>query len=300
VTSEELGEAFLQDRRLRGLARSTLVGYSQAWRDFSRYCDELGKGPVELRPEDLVRYRLELQRQPLHPLIARGRFWRVRTILRWGYQRGELLLDPGWDMTEKAAQWPARALLSVEQVQAWLGTPDAETWVGQRDRTILEVLYGAGLRLGECARLDLDDLNRQGKTLLVRASKSGDRHQPLGDRLAQVLEHYVEVVRPQRARAGERALWVTRHGGRVSQQNILIRVSRAAREAGLVGASSHSLRHAFATHLLEGGSPLWAVQALLGHRCIVATQRYTHLLPLELIREYRRTHPRARRSRSRA
>lgn len=176
---------------------------------------------------------------------------------------------------------------------------DPETLLGLRDRAVLETLYGTGVRRGECAALDLQDLDLARRVLLVRKAKNGEpREQPLGDHLAAVLVRYLEECRPELGpRPGEQALFLNRHGRRLDFETYSNLVHRNTRRAGLRPLSPHDFRHAFATHVLEGGAEMREVQALLGHRCLVATAVYTHVITDDLIREYRRTHPRARRKR---
>jgi integrase/recombinase XerD len=174
---------------------------------------------------------------------------------------------------------------------------------------ILELAYGTGMRREELHRLDLADLDLVRGEVRLRRSKGGKaRVLPLAQRLVELLDQYVRVVRPElRPRLGESALWVSgahlwgrpEHGTRLSYGTMSKLTRRYAKRAGLQPFGLHVLRHAFASHLLERGADLRAVQELLGHDCLGSTQIYTQLRPVALHQEHRRTHPRARPRRTR-
>ena len=167
-----------------------------------------------------------------------------------------------------------------------------------RDLALLELFYGIGLRLQECQRLSLDDVDLNAATVAVRKSKGGrSRVIPMGPRLAGNLELYLEKGRPHLLRnVRERAVFLAQWGWRLGAAQIRNRVAHYARLAGLPSkVAPHALRHAFATHMLRGGADLREVQEVLGHESISSTQVYTSLDVVELQKVYRHTHPRARR-----
>lgn len=185
--------------------------------------------------------------------------------------------------------------MTPAEVSRLLELSNPRTAYGLRDRALLELLYGLGLRRGECLRLDLADVDRVQALVRLRHTKNRrERHLPLTPRLLAALAVYLERGRPQLARTVEEpALWLSNQGRRLSVGRLDQVVSRLARAAGLGVVRPHALRHAFATHLLAGGADLRHVQALLGHVNLVSTQHYTHLQPLEVFAEHQRTHPRA-------
>lgn len=189
--------------------------------------------------------------------------------------------------------------LPVEDVGQLIDAPQRAGVRGLRDRAVLEVLYGAGLRVSECAHLDLDHLQWEGQALRVRVvrGKGGkDRVVPLGRPAAEALRAYLsrrgELMKP---RSPAEALFLADRGGRMGVRSIRNLVYRRCAETGAASRiAPHGLRHSFATHLLESGCDLRTIQGLLGHASLSTTQRYTHLGMGKLIDVYERAHPRAR------
>ena len=218
----------------------------------------------------------------------------AREMLRWAEDAG-LVLWSGLDFQEKPPPSPLRFVPTQSQMLQLLAAPP-NTLLGERDRTILETIYGTGLRCGELCALNLQDLDGQG--LWVRQGKGAkDRFVPIGPHLWSVLESYLKDVRPRLRAVGKSALFLARWGRRLGPVSLSWLIRRYARSLGLTGLCTHSLRHAFGTHMLEGGANLVEVKLLLGHSRLDSTQRYTQVHVAELIREYQRTHPRARRAR---
>jgi len=192
--------------------------------------------------------------------------------------------------------------LGVADVEALLDAPDAETAIGIRDRALLELLYACGLRVSEALNLDLEDLSLTEASVRVIGKGDRERRLPVGDIAITALGRYLEDVRPQLI-AHAPAGGSTHRGGPVFVSGRGQRLSRMAawrtiRNAALVGGvhghvTPHTLRHSFATHLLEGGADLRVVQELLGHASITTTQLYTHLTGERIKQVYARAHPRA-------
>jgi integrase/recombinase XerD len=194
--------------------------------------------------------------------------------------------------------------LGVSEVEALLEAPDTESAAGIRDRALLELLYACGLRVSEALNLDRDDLSLESATVRVIGKGDRERRLPIGDVAVAALRRYLDDVRPQLlARAAPAAATRAKRGGPVFVNQRGDRLSRMAawrsiRQAALVGGvrghvTPHTLRHSFATHLLEGGADLRVVQELLGHASITTTQLYTHLTGERIKQVYARAHPRA-------
>ncbi|HHQ41031.1 MAG TPA: tyrosine recombinase XerC, partial [Chromatiales bacterium] len=220
----------------------------------------------------------------------------VRTFLDDLVERGEAPQNPARSVRAPKAPRTLPATLDADQAAALLdGIPD-RTPLEARDRAMLELLYGAGLRLAELVGLDLGDADLGAREVRVRRGKGGrGRIVPLGGKAGAALARWLEL-RPELAAPGERALFVSRRGTRISPRQVEARVAHWARRTGLdVPLHPHVLRHAFATHLLESSGDLRAVQELLGHADVATTQIYTHLDFQHLAEVYDRAHPRARR-----
>ena len=187
--------------------------------------------------------------------------------------------------------------LSVEAVGLLLDQPFPDTPAGARDRMMLEVLYGCGLRASELAGLDLDDLVLADEFLRVRGKGSKERLVPIVGQARARLERYLADARPSLAAHGRGAatpaVVLNCRGGRVSRQTVHAVCERAGRAVGIEGLHPHTLRHSFATHLLEGGADLRVIQEILGHSDISTTQIYTHVNRSHIRKEYLGAHPRA-------
>lgn len=184
--------------------------------------------------------------------------------------------------------------LSVEQAKALLAVPDPSTPRGRRDRCILDLLYAAGLRVSELCDLTLSGLDLQGGYVRVFGKGGKERVVPVHDAARRDLADYLAHTRPL-LKPKDAHVFVNRDGGRLSRQSVFKLVRRCAELAGVPFAvSPHTLRHSFATHLLEGGADLRSVQTLLGHADIAATEIYTHVQTSRLRGIHRQFHPRSR------
>ena len=189
-------------------------------------------------------------------------------------------------------------MLAVEEVLALLEAPDASSPAGVRDRAILEVLYGAGLRVSELSGLDLRDTSLGERTLRVLGKGAKERLALVGRHTVTALRRYVATGRPALAEAGKgapsEALFLNARGGRLSARSVQRLVQRHGRSIGLDETiTPHVLRHSFATHLMDGGADLRAVQELLGHTSLAATQVYTHVSQARAREALLSAHPRA-------
>jgi integrase/recombinase XerD len=226
----------------------------------------------------------------------------LRAFYRFAAREGGVEVDP---TATTGAPRRARALpkaLSVAQVGRLLDAP-GEHAAGVRDRAILETLYAAGLRISELVALDVDDLDVDARTVWVRGGKGGrDRRVPLGRAACAAVERYVITARPLLAAGGATrgardaaALWLNARGRRLTRQGCWKLLKAHAQRVGLdARVSPHTLRHSFATHLLDGGADLRVVQELLGHASLATTQIYTKVSDARLREVYVAAHPRAR------
>ena len=300
MTLHELAELYVESRKT--------LNYSAAWFTHHRLALQpfLSLNEVQdihqLTPGHLQKYRVWLYKEQAHltPSTLHHRFAMVLRMLRWATERSLLVQDPGSSFLAKRPPYRlSRFVPSCEQMEQLLRAPDESTLLGRRDRFIWELFYGTGLRRQEAVRLQINDYQRESQTLWVRLGKGQkDRLIPLGDRLIERLEDYLENIRPCLGPAPyESALIIDVEGGRLSGNSIWARLQIYAQQLELQRLAPHTLRHAYASHLLEGGAQLHEVRRLLGHSCVSTTEVYTRIHPQELLRVYRRTHPRARRRR---
>ena len=227
----------------------------------------------------------------------------IRSFGRYLRRAGHVDRDPGAPLQAPRLERKMPAHLDVDAMTALLAAPDPATPLGRRDRAILELFYATGLRLSELVGLDLEQINLSGRLLRVRGKGGKERllpfHRPAGAAIRRYLPDRSRLLAAapsaSRPAGGEPdALFLNYRGGRLSARSVDRIVRRyVAASSARIGVSPHALRHSFATHLLERGADLRAIQELLGHARISTTQRYTHVNAAQLTRQYRKFHPRA-------
>lgn len=234
---------------------------------------------------------------PLSPRTVWGLLSLVRVFFAVLQKRGLILVSPARHVFIRKPSVLPRRVMSVQEASRLIGSTPEETAIGLRDRALLELLYGTGIRLMECCRLDLGDLDHAQHSLLIRSGKGRkDRVVPLLGASSAALDRYLREARPELARHPEEpALFLSEHGRRLGPSGIQRVVVRHARGAGIPGPVwPHALRHACATHLLRGGAGVRHVQELLGHTRIATTALYTRVDPGDLRRVVEKSHPRDR------
>ena len=284
----------------RGLASATLEAYHRDLRRLRRWAEAAGHQEPGVLTADLLREFLVTNAGDLAP---RSRARLVSTLRSFGRFLAAEGLAPGDAAATLQGPRTRRRLpdtLTVSQVERLLATAVGNQPRQLRDRAMLETLYGCGLRVSELCGLDLVDVDQRAATLRVRGKGSKMRVVPVGQPALEALASWLERGRRQLLgqRAG-RAVFLNARGGRLSRVSIWNLLKRSALEAGLAQSiSPHTLRHSYATHLLEGGCDLRIVQELLGHADIATTEIYTHVDRSFLWEAYRGAHPRARGRRS--
>ncbi len=237
---------------------------------------------------------------PDHPPLAARSAARtvvaVRGFHRFALREGLTGADPSRDVKPPRAPQRLPKAISLGDVEALLAAPPHDTSRGARDRALLELLYGSGARISEAVGLDIDDIDLDRGGVRLRGKGGKERAVPLGSYARSALSAYLVQGRPDLAAAGRGtpALFLNARGGRLSRQSAWTVLRAAADRAGLtVEVSPHTLRHSFATHLLDGGADVRVVQELLGHASVTTTQVYT-LVTVDRLREvYAASHPRA-------
>jgi len=290
----------------RGLAANTLSSYRRDLRRYAEFLTESGLEDLDEVTEATVSAFLMRLREgdPDHPPLSATSAGRtvvaVRGFHRFCVSDGLAASDPaaGVRPPPPARRLPkALPLADVEAILEAAGSPG--TVLALRDRALLEVLYGTGARISEAVGLDVDDLDRVEGTALLRGKGGKDRLVPVGSYALAAVEAYLTRARPELASVGtsERAgaMFLNARGGRLSRQSAWTVLVKAADRAGVTrDVSPHTLRHSFATHLLEGGADVRVVQELLGHASVTTTQIYTMVTDQRLREVYAESHPRAR------
>jgi integrase/recombinase XerD len=290
----------------RGSSVNTLASYR---RDLRRYLDYLAeRGILDLSDVDAITVGSFLaalregdsEHSALSASSAARAVVAVRGLHKFAYADGQVAADVAREVKPPAPPRRLPKAISVEDVERVLDAADFDqTPLSVRDRALLEVLYGTGARISEAVGLDIDDLDLDGGTVLLRGKGGKQRLVPLGSFASKALSAYLVRVRPELARQGRGTpkVFLNSRGGPLSRQSAWTVLRSAAEKAGLsVDVSPHTLRHSFATHLMEGGADVRVVQELLGHASVTTTQIYT-LVTVDQLREvYAVAHPRARAS----
>jgi integrase/recombinase XerC len=314
----DLLKSFLQHLELnRNASVHTVRAYDS---DLTQFVDALarakGRKVSELAPADIdadgIRDFLgELHSRGNSRASAARKLTAVRTFCRYLRREGLIQDDPSAVVGAPKQEKKLPAHLEIGEMEKLLQMPDTSAPLGRRDRAILELFYASGLRLSELVGLDLDDLNLSSRMVRVFGKGRKERIVPFNHASEDALRAWLKdragfaappvadlrrVQRPIRQGRRREPLFVNYQGGRLSTRSVdrLVKhyVSMCSTRFGI---SPHALRHSFATHLLQRGADLRAIQELLGHARLSTTQRYTHLNATELIETYRKAHPRAKR-----
>ncbi len=227
----------------------------------------------------------------------------LRSFYKWMLKRGTVHTNPMLLIrTPKQTKRLPKAI-SVEEVEKLLSAPDNRDTLGSRDRAILETLYSTGVRVSELVELNRNDLDHVGQTLNIRGKGRKERIVPLGSHAIAAIRHYLTLLEPDQRFTALREqsmsdpalpLFVNKNGGRLSTRSVRRKLDKYLITCGLDSTiSPHTLRHSFATHLLDNGADLRSVQELLGHQSLSTTQIYTHLSSMRLRTAYDDAHPRA-------
>lgn len=286
----------LSDERM--LADHSVAAYCGDARQLAGFCAGFGiDDPDEVEPLVLRRYLAALVQSGYARTSVARKAATARSLFSFLARRGLVERDPaGLLETPKIGRRLPR-VLRADQVRALLEAPDATSAVGQRDRALLELLYATGARVSEAVSLDVGDVDLVAATALLRGKGSKQRVVPLGEPACLAVERWLQDGRRELSACPPGpppdAVFLQTRGGRLSPRGAYAAVDRAARAAGLGRVSPHTLRHSYATHLLEGGADLRSVQELLGHVALSTTQNYTHVSREHLRASYEHAHPRA-------
>jgi integrase/recombinase XerD len=291
----EIGVEYLDHLRVeRGLAENSLLAYGRDVARLRRFAAEKRKSMVALQQNDLVRFIESLRSEGLAARSVARTIHAVRGLYRFAVREGRILSDPMENLKAPRAFTALPRYLTSTQVDALLAAPNIQTPLGLRDRAILEVLYATGLRASELIGLVPEDVDLSLGLLKCFGKGRKERLVPLGSAARQWVRRYLEAREGLVRGRPSRTLFLNHRGGALSRMGLWQIVRRHAVAAGLQRVlTPHVLRHSFATHLLERGADLRALQAMLGHADISTTQIYTHVTRERLRAVYDQFHPRA-------
>jgi len=214
----------------------------------------------------------------------------IRTFFNYMCREGNLVNNPGKMVSTPKRGKTLPKFLSVDEADRLLGTPVGEDRLSIRDRAILETFYSAGLRIGEIVAINIEDLNLSEGLIKVQGKGRKERIVPVGEKAVDAIKKYLATSQL----TNTLPLFLNKYGKRITTRSVHRIVDKYKKLSGLWDITPHSLRHSFATHLLEGGADLRSVQEMLGHASLSTTQRYTHISMDKLMEVYDKAHPRGR------
>jgi len=287
INAEQMTKDFEKHQIARNFSASTIEteGRMLMW-FFEFLAEETVENITDVDTTFMLKYQIYLSAiknnkgKPYNPRTQNLAVSTVRKLFRYLRKKGEVFCDPTQGMELAKAPRPLpRNILSVKEMNKLLSQPNAKKWVGGRDNSMLEILYSTAMRQGELLHLDLNDLNPDDGTILIRDTKGRrDRVVPCGKEAWRRLKHYLRTVRPLLVEnINEQAVFLNKYGNRLSKQGLLTLVKTYALKAGIKkNISAHNIRHSAATHMADNGCDIRILQLLLGHSSANTTAVYLH------------------------
>lgn len=278
-----------------GVSKNTLSSYRADLKAFAQFCEK-ASGSLLGADKHTLRAYLAMRHAEGFSARSTARFLScARRFYRWHLSAGRLTQDPTVHIDNPKAAKPLPSTLSEEDVEKLINAPDTNTTLGLRDRAMIEVLYASGLRVSELVSLEMTSVNLSQGIVRVMGKGSKERLVPLGESAMEWVEKYIEQAREALSRGNlTDIVFLSQQGQKMTRQTFWHRLKKMAFEAGVrAKLSPHTLRHAFATHLLNHGADLRVVQMLLGHSDVATTTIYTHIANARLEALYHEHHPRA-------
>lgn len=280
----------------KGLATNTLESYSRDLKQYYGFLSEDADESLESASQaTIVAYLMYLRKQGKATATIARRLAALKAFYQFLVKENYVSKDPTNELSSPKLERKLPKVLTVAEVERLLNQPDQKTLNGKRDKAMLEVLYATGIRASELVNLNVDDVDLQEGFVRCMGKGSKERVVPLGEMAKKALSLYISEVRPKLlTNPNDKALFLNHHGKRLTRQGFWKIVKKYAQAAQIKKEiTPHTLRHSFATHLLENGADIRAVQEMLGHSDISTTQIYTHVTKERLKDVYAKTHPRA-------
>lgn len=247
-------------------------------------------------PDDIRRFLGFLREQEYSKSTTARKLATLRSFYKFCVRRNYVENNPVVSIRTPKQEKHLPKCLEVDQIEKLLNTPDTSTLLGARDRAMLETMYSTGIRVSELVDLNVGDLDAPGQAIRIRGKGKKQRVVPIGATALRAVQHYLDLRGgdPRANGFDAQALFINKHGQRLSTRSVRRKLDKYLAEAGMdATVSPHTLRHSFATHMLNRGADLRSVQELLGHQSISTTQIYTHLTTSKTKQVYDDAHPRA-------
>lgn len=280
----------------KGLSKNTLESYKRDLKQFIAYLRKSEQSKIEeISRQNIVSYLMVLREQGKATSTISRSMASIRAFFQFLLRDQKIISDPSIHLETPKIERRLPKVLSIAEVEELLQAPQSSTAFGQRDRAMLELLYATGIRVSELISLSLEDVHLQMGFVKCLGKGSKERVIPLGRVAIESLEQYIQVGRHKLdKKKRSKALFLNHHGNPISRQGFWKIIKKHAKDAGIEkDIMPHTIRHSFATHLLENGADLRSVQEMLGHADISTTQIYTHVTKTRLKDVYSKAHPRA-------
>jgi tyrosine recombinase XerC len=285
----------------RNVSGNTVEAYRTDLESFIHFlCNDylsMARDQLDLRRVDhltIRSYLAHLGRRKLRRSSMARHLSALRSFFKYLMREGVVEANPARTVATPKREKQLPSVMQTAEVALLIEQADASTTLGMRDRAFLELLYASGLRISELVGIDLDDFELRAKLVKVRGKGSKERIVPFGSKAEEAVRAWLEVRGELAHDPEEQALFVNYRGQRITTRSVRRLFDGYIRKAALrAGISPHTMRHSFATHLLNSGADLRGIQELLGHSSLSTTQKYTHLNDWQLIEVYKKAHPRA-------
>ena len=292
--SRDLIREYLSYLRVeKGLAKNSLESYERDLAKLRIWADKNGFDLLSLTRQDLREWLIDLGRTKLSENSKRRLISAMRGFYRFLMTDGHIKNNPAEDLDSPQKGFYLPKFLNQAEVETLLAAPDVSTEAGLRDRAILELMYACGLRVSEAVNVKMQDIDLDSGILTTTGKGSKTRRVPVGSSAVEWLKSYLALRRKKEDIEIEN-LFVTPLGRPINRQIIYTFIKEYAEKCGLPDVSPHTLRHSFATHLIQNRADIRSVQQMLGHADISTTQIYTHMTDAHLRKSYERFHPRAK------
>ena len=281
----------------RGLSKNTISAYRTDLSHFTEYCADLGiEDPDAVKRQDIMNYMLGLKDKKISSNSISRALVAIKMFYKFLVQERLAKDDVAGVLESPRLVRPLPNVMGMAEVDKLLSAPDVRDWMGARDKAALELMYATGMRVSELVDLRIDGLNLDVGYIKCRGKGDKERIVPIGKRAKEATERYLEKVRPKLLPKGsaDPHVFLSRLGKKISRVSFWKMIKRNAKLARIKrDVTPHTLRHSFATHLLERGADLRVVQEMLGHSDISTTQVYTHIDKARLKSIHKQFHPRA-------
>lgn len=293
IELDEAAEQTTFDQRLRASEGKDIAGQIQPRTITAIIC--------EADPDVIRAFLAHLGEQQYSSATMARKIATLRSFYKWADRRGVAASNPMTLIRTPRQSKRLPKAITIEQVERLLSAPDENDALGMRDRSMLETLYSTGIRVSELVGLNIDDIDLTGASMRIRGKGKKERMVPLGSHALNAIARYVEMLKADARFSAawndaqsDRPLFLNKHAKRLSSRSVRRKLDKYLKQVGLdPSISPHTLRHSFATHLLDNGADLRSVQELLGHQSLSTTQVYTHLSTQRKLDAYEEAHPRA-------